>query len=315
MSSTDNETLSWRNPGAEIATIDLEVYGFSGAENQYDMRITLDNCGEAPFYGMDDGELRLADGPDENSGRLEVFLNGEWGTICDDQFGQEDANVACRQLGFAGAERVSSFGAGEGLIHMDDVGCIGDEALIDCAHLDSDRQIVVISRTWWSVGGRTRGSTGLWRWRIDAGEECDDGNLNDGDGCSAECMNEVLAVVMMIWKRMTRQIRPPHCLKDLHGLNCAQDSDYYAVVVCAQGTLVANINFDDSEGDLDMELLSDGGAILDSSTSITDLERVRWSNFGDEATVYVGVYGFQRAENQYSLSIELEGCGPAENPI
>ena len=140
MSLTDNETLSWRNPGADVATIDLEVYGFSGAENQYDMRITLENCGEAPFNGMDDGELRLADGPDENSGRLEVFLNGEWGT-CDDQFGQEDANVACRQLGFAGAERVSSFGAGEGLIHMDDVGYIGDEArLIDCAHLDSDQQ-------------------------------------------------------------------------------------------------------------------------------------------------------------------------------
>ena len=70
VSSTDNETLSWRNPGAEIATIDLEVYGFSGAENQYDMRITLENCGEAPFNGMDDGELRLPDGPDENSGRL-----------------------------------------------------------------------------------------------------------------------------------------------------------------------------------------------------------------------------------------------------
>lgn len=35
------------------------------------------------------------------SGRLEIFINGEWGTICDDSFDRVDADVACQELGFS----------------------------------------------------------------------------------------------------------------------------------------------------------------------------------------------------------------------
>ena len=37
-----------------------------------------------------------------NAGRLEIFLDNQWGTVCDDGFDANDATVACRQLGFDG---------------------------------------------------------------------------------------------------------------------------------------------------------------------------------------------------------------------
>ena len=46
--------------------------------------------------------LRLVGGANALTGRLEICINNAWGTVCDDNFGANDARVACRQLGYTG---------------------------------------------------------------------------------------------------------------------------------------------------------------------------------------------------------------------
>ena len=63
--------------------------------------------------GQQQGDLRFSGSfADGISGRLEVFINNEWGTICAEGFDQTSADAACRQLGNS---RALSFGEAERL--------------------------------------------------------------------------------------------------------------------------------------------------------------------------------------------------------
>ncbi|XP_011235852.1 CD5 antigen-like isoform X1 [Ailuropoda melanoleuca] len=85
-------------------------------------------------------ELQLVGGDDRCSGRLEVLHKGEWGTVCDDGWGEEADQVVCRQLSCGDPLSPSAkfrrrFGPGVGRIWLDDVACSGKErSLEQCPH-------------------------------------------------------------------------------------------------------------------------------------------------------------------------------------
>ncbi|XP_038076004.1 neurotrypsin-like [Patiria miniata] len=82
--------------------------------------------------------IRLANGPLPNEGRVEVYYNGAWGTVCDDNWDIDDGHVACRELGYPSAAQVWSsafYGQGTGAIHLDEMACSGSEASLGaCGH-------------------------------------------------------------------------------------------------------------------------------------------------------------------------------------
>ena len=87
------------------------------------------------------GALRLvgAEGGRKDRGRIEIYADGEWGTVCDDLWNTKNAAVVCRQLGFRHAMKAAKhaeFGEGTRLrILLDDVQCEGTEdTLLDCKH-------------------------------------------------------------------------------------------------------------------------------------------------------------------------------------
>ena len=82
--------------------------------------------------------MRLADGYRIGEGRVEVFRDGHWGTVCDDNWDIKDAQVVCRELGYAKAILAPTnavFGEGNGHIWLDNVHCVGNESSIEnCPH-------------------------------------------------------------------------------------------------------------------------------------------------------------------------------------
>jgi hypothetical protein len=86
-------------------------------------------------------QSRLQEGATFFEGRLEVFHDNTWGTVCDDEFDEQDAIVACRGLGLSGGIVLLSptfggnFPAGSGPTWLDDMRCLGTEASLEqCSH-------------------------------------------------------------------------------------------------------------------------------------------------------------------------------------
>ncbi|KXJ09767.1 Lysyl oxidase-like 4, partial [Exaiptasia diaphana] len=68
-------------------------------------------------------------------GILQIYYNGVWGTICDDEWSLASATIACKQLGYQFAVMSKRLGQGPDPIWLDNVKCNGDEPSLDkCFH-------------------------------------------------------------------------------------------------------------------------------------------------------------------------------------
>ena len=83
------------------------------------------------FVNVATHPVRLSDGTN-TSGRVELFFNGRWGTVCNKKFNEVSGQVVCRQLNFGSISRIANpgeFPAGQSdqPVWLDEVRCTGNE--------------------------------------------------------------------------------------------------------------------------------------------------------------------------------------------
>ncbi|XP_061078745.1 deleted in malignant brain tumors 1 protein-like isoform X2 [Conger conger] len=265
------------------------------------------NCGhheDAAVVCSAGAQVRLVNGEGQCSGRVEIYNDGEWGTVCDDSWDLNDAEVVCRQVGCGSAQAApgsAHSGQGSGPIWLDDVSCSGNESSLsqcqhsgfgshNCIHQEDAAVVCSAGAQVRLVGGDDQCSgrveiynDGQW------GTVCDDSwDLNDAEvvcrqvGCSSAQAAPGSAHSGQgsgpIWLDDVRcsgsESSLSQCQHSGFGShNCGHHED--AAVVCSAGAQVRLVN---GEGQCSgrVEIYNDGewGTVCDDSWDLNDAEVV-----------------------------------------
>ncbi|KAK8720907.1 hypothetical protein OTU49_013025, partial [Cherax quadricarinatus] len=83
-----------------------------------------------------EAQLRLVDGRADWEGNVQIYHEGRWGNICDDEWDTREGEIVCRTLGFPGLQKVTYtglYGHVKDRYWMDNLFCVGtEESLTDC---------------------------------------------------------------------------------------------------------------------------------------------------------------------------------------
>ncbi|XP_019854098.1 PREDICTED: neurotrypsin-like [Amphimedon queenslandica] len=145
-SYANNTSCRGHTPSGNLATCYCDAYCYIFGDCCTDVNatgcysnsnVTIAPPTEPPSLPDGPPPIRLVGGNTAHEGRVELFIENQWGTICDDAWTSIDAEVVCRQLGFpssgAVAVGLAHYGQGVGPIVLDNVACSGLETYItDC---------------------------------------------------------------------------------------------------------------------------------------------------------------------------------------
>uniref|UniRef100_A0A3Q4HXQ3 Soluble scavenger receptor cysteine-rich domain-containing protein SSC5D n=1 Tax=Neolamprologus brichardi TaxID=32507 RepID=A0A3Q4HXQ3_NEOBR len=124
----------------ELSAIKTTCSGNENSISQCKLKDFRESCVDATVVCANSQPIRLVNGTNRCSGRVEIYYKGQWGTVCDDKWGMQDAAVACREMNCGNVLSVkykAYFGRGQDQVWLDEMECTGHEMLLaDCPHKD-----------------------------------------------------------------------------------------------------------------------------------------------------------------------------------